>query len=91
MIELAEAGLVKYDDAKSVVWVVNALRYIQDTHQMRKSVINDLCFNTSSFLVEEFLKHHPHVREWSEFTEDVQFKLDSCTEKEEWDDGGIPF
>ncbi len=91
LIELAEAGMVKYDDAKSVVWVVNALRYIQNTTQMRKSVLNDLCFNTSSSLVEEFLKYHSHVRGWSEFTEDVQFKLDSCTEKEELDDGEIPF
>ena len=91
LMELTEAGMVKYDDAKSVVWVVNALRYIQNTTQMRKSVLNDLCFNTSSSLVEEFLKYHSHVRGWSEFNEDVQFKLDSSNEKEEWDDGEVPF
>ena len=91
LIELAEAGMVKYDDAKSVVWVVNALRYIQDTPQMRKSVINDLCFNASSFLVEELLKHHRHVRGWPEFTEEVQFELDSCNAKEELDNGEVPF
>ena len=91
LMELTEAGMVKYDDAKSVVWVVNALRYIQDTPQMRKSVINDLCFNTSSFLVKEFLKQHRHVRGWPEFTEDVQFKLDSCNPKGERDDGEVPF
>ncbi len=91
LIELAETRMVKYDDAKSVVWVVNALRYIQDTPQMRKSVINDLCDNTSSFLVEEFLKHHRHVRGWPEFTDDVRFLLEGRKAKEERDDEEIPF
>lgn len=91
--DICEAGMVKYDDAKSVVWIVNALKYIQDTPQMRKSVINDLVFNAESCLVGELLKKHPCVRSWPEFTENVRFELDSHDAKNGWkeDDGEVPF
>ena len=91
LVDLGDTGMVKYDDAKSVVWIVNALRYLQDTPQMHKSVINDLVFNVESCLVEEFLKHHPHVRTWPEFTDDVRCLLDGRKAEAEWDDGEVPF
>ncbi len=62
--ELAEAGLVLYDDESSTVLVINAVKYLATkSKEMRKSVINCLVYNRTP-LAEELLKHHPHIRTW---------------------------
>jgi hypothetical protein len=90
--ELTEAGFVRYDDEKSVVLIINAVKYLQRTSAMRKSVVNDLIY-VDSFLTEEMLKHHPYVRQWEEWTEDAQFIVDSRSASKEWEeeDGGLQF
>jgi len=92
LAELAEAGLVLYDDERSTVLIINAVKYLPKSKEMRKSVVNDLIFNNSP-LADELLRAHPCIRQWEEWTEEAQSILGSRSAKKEWDDGDndIPF
>lgn len=85
LAELAEAGLVLYDDETSTVLIINAVKYLPKSKEMRKSVVNDLIFNNSP-LADELLRAHPHIRQWDEWTEEVQYTFDSRKAKQGWDD-----
>ena len=88
--ELADAGLIRYDDETSTVLIINAVKYLPRQTKMNKSVVNDVIYNNTP-LAEELLKHHPYIRTWEEWTEEAQFTLDSRNSKEGWDDDGAPF
>ena len=87
--DLAEAGLVLYDDETSTVLVLNAVKYLQKTTQMRKSVVKDVIYINSP-LAEELANRH-QLRQWSEWTDDAEFALSSRSAEKEWDDDETPF
>lgn len=88
--ELAEAGLTLYDDETSTVLIINAVKYLSRQPKMNKSVVNDVIYNNTP-LAEELLKHHPYIRQWSEWTDDADFALSSRSAEKEWDDDETPF
>jgi hypothetical protein len=87
--ELVEAGLVMYDYEKSIVLILNAVKYLQRTKPMRKSVVNDAIYINSP-LTEELVKRH-QLRQWDEWTEEAEFALSSRNSGQGWEDDGIQF
>jgi hypothetical protein len=90
LAELAVADLVLYDDEASVVLVINAVKYLQRTKEMRRSVINDLVYNDTP-LADDLLKRHSHIKQWEEWTDEDRCIVDSRNSKKEWEDDGVPF
>jgi hypothetical protein len=91
LMELAARELVLYDNENSTVLIINAVKYLATkSKEMRKSVVNCLVYNRTP-LADEFLKRHPHIRTWEEWTEDAQCTVDSRNVKEKREDDGIKF
>ena len=89
LADLAEAELVLYDDETSTVLVLNAVKYLQRTTQMRVSVVNDVIYINSP-LAEEMVRRH-QLRGWDEWTDGAESALASRNARKELDDDGIQF
>ena len=87
--ELAGAGLTLYDDETSTVLVLNAVKYLQRTKQMRTSVVNDVTYINSP-LAEELVNLH-QLRQWEEWTDEAEFALSSRKAIEDWKEDETPF
>jgi len=73
LAELIKAELVLYCDDTATVFIINAVKYLQNTKQMRLSIVKDVLYNNSPLSEKLLIKHN--IRSWAEWGDDEELAL----------------